>query len=170
MLHIPDIGVAAPLHLLFRLVDRLAETVIYLFMDAVLIFVPDQIRHIIDRRLKILAGLPEVFPRLAVFLPFQETKPNLLIRHRNRPYVLYRAEIFRQKRNLIFAGKNDRLRLLSFMLRQFLHHLFHVRVLQIGNNNIRFRNIFTFRSSVLEKLMCKMLKRGHLLYHLKRSA
>ena len=78
-LHVPDIGVAAPFHLVLGLIHRLAETVIHFLMNPVLIFKPYEIRHIVDSSLQVLAGLPEIFIRFALLLPFQKTETNLLL-------------------------------------------------------------------------------------------
>ncbi len=88
LLHIPYVCMAASFHLVFRLVNCPAEAIIHLLMDPVLILVPNEIRNVIDGRLKILAGLPEILIHLLIFLPPYKSKPHLLIRHRKCPYIL----------------------------------------------------------------------------------
>ena len=76
-----------PLHLLFRLAYRLAETVIYFFMNTVFVFKPDKIGHIVNCRLQIMTGLPVIFTHFTCLLPSEEPEFYLLIRHRHCPYI-----------------------------------------------------------------------------------
>ena len=45
MLHIPDIGMPPPFHLLMAFVDCPAKTVVDFLVDAVFVFIPDQVWH-----------------------------------------------------------------------------------------------------------------------------
>ena len=87
LLHVPDIGVAPPLHLFFGLVDCVAEAVVHLFVDAVFGLIPDQIGGTVDRRLQELICLPMVLPLLIALLPAQKVEPQLRLRHRQRPNI-----------------------------------------------------------------------------------
>ena len=87
LLHVPDVGVPASLHLLLGLVDCMAEAVVHFFVDAVFVLVPDQIGNVVDRRLQKMAGFPEIHAHFAGLLPTQETETELLVGHRHDPDV-----------------------------------------------------------------------------------
>ena len=73
-------------HLLVQtLSDRLAEAVIYFFMNAVFILVPDQIRHIVNRCLQKMLCLPEVFAHFIRLLPPLTAEPDFCFRHWHYP-------------------------------------------------------------------------------------
>ncbi len=74
LLHIPDVGVSLTLHLFLGFAYRFAETVVYLFVDAVLRLVPNEVGGAVDGRLQVLAGLPQVFGVLPFPLPFFQAK------------------------------------------------------------------------------------------------
>ena len=67
--HIPNISVSPPFYLMFGLVYRLTETIVYLLMNTIFIFIPDQVRDVIDRDFKKMVGLPEVFAHFICLLP-----------------------------------------------------------------------------------------------------
>ena len=71
-----------------RLPNRLAEAVVDLFMNTILIFIPNQVWHIVDRRLQKMTGLPKILPHFIRLLPPQKTESYLLVGQRKRPYVL----------------------------------------------------------------------------------
>ena len=79
MLYIPDIRVAASLYLFLGLIDRAAETVIDLGMDALLVLIPDQVRYIVDGGFKKMACLPEIPAHLTGLLPSQKTEADLVV-------------------------------------------------------------------------------------------
>ena len=64
----------AALHLLLGLINSPAEAVVYLFVNAVLVLVPDQIGDAVDGGLQVLAGLPGVLAPLILLLPAQEAE------------------------------------------------------------------------------------------------
>ncbi len=51
LLHIPNIGMAAPLYLFFCFIDGLAETVVYLLVATGFILIPNQVGYAVDGRL-----------------------------------------------------------------------------------------------------------------------
>ncbi len=87
LLHVPYVCVPLSLHLLFGFIDGLTEAVVYLLVYAVLIFVPDQIGYIVNRRFKVLAFLPEIHAFLVFLLPLPETEPYFPLRHGHSPQV-----------------------------------------------------------------------------------
>ena len=87
LLNIPDIGMSAPFYLLLCLINRLTKAVIHLLMNAILILIPDKIRHMIDGCFQKLAGLPGILLPLAGLLPPQKPETDLLIRHRHDPDI-----------------------------------------------------------------------------------
>ena len=111
--HVPDICMAASFHLLLRLIDRLTEAIIHLLMYPVLILIPDQVRNIVDGRLKKMAGLPVILLDPALLLPSEDTESALGIRHRQRPYILELFHIFFQQRDLLLICKHNKTRLRS---------------------------------------------------------
>ena len=78
-LHIPYIGMPAALHLLLGLINSPAEAVVYLFVNAVLVLVPDQIGNIINRSFEIMIGLPKIPAHLTGLLPTQETETDFVV-------------------------------------------------------------------------------------------
>ncbi len=95
-LHIPDIRMPASFYLLLRLIDRLAEAIIDLLMYPVLILIPDQIRDMIDRCFKEMAGLPVILLCLTLPKPPENMKSALGVCHRHRPYIMDLLHIFFQ--------------------------------------------------------------------------
>ena len=69
MLYIPDISMPSALHLLFCFIDCFTKTIIHFFMNAILVLIPDEIRNIVNRSFKIMAGLPIVLAHLTFLLP-----------------------------------------------------------------------------------------------------
>ena len=86
-LHVPDVGVSSALHLLFGLVHRGAEGVVYLVVDTVLGLVPHKRRNGIDGGFQILACLPGVGVALAGALPVAEAPGCLGGAQRRDPQV-----------------------------------------------------------------------------------
>ncbi len=102
--HIPYVRVALSLYLVLGFVDRLAEAVVYLFVNAVLCLEPNQNRYIVDSRVKVLPRLPGVQFVPVTFLPVYETVIYLALRHRQRPYVIDERQIAR-KNIRVFIGE-----------------------------------------------------------------
>ena len=72
LLNIPDVSVAASLHLLFGFVYGFAKAVINFFVNTILGFVPNQVWDTIDSCFQKLAGLPGLFFLTAILLPTSE--------------------------------------------------------------------------------------------------
>ncbi len=72
----PDVRMLLPFHLFLCLVYCCTKTVIYFFVYTVFIFIPDQIRRMVNRRFQKLTCLPEILAHLTGLLPSQETKLN----------------------------------------------------------------------------------------------
>ena len=89
LLHIPDIGVPLPLHLLPGFSHGIAKTVVYLLVNTCFVFKPYKIGAVVNGHLQKLTGFPEIPAHLTALLPALETKGRFLLRHGQRPYILY---------------------------------------------------------------------------------
>ncbi len=87
LLHIPYVSMTPSFYLFLCLINSFTETVVYLFMNSILVLIPNQIRRSIDRRLKKVAGLPVVFAFLVSLLPAQKAESHLIVRHGCYPYI-----------------------------------------------------------------------------------
>ncbi|GFI43803.1 hypothetical protein IMSAGC018_01479 [Lachnospiraceae bacterium] len=119
-LYIPDICMSPSLHLFLGLIHRPAKAVIDFLMYSVLIFIPDQIRNVVDCSLKKMAGLPVVLLHLIRLLPFLKTKPCLSLRHGHNPYIADRFRILFQRQDLLPVSKQDKLGFLLLSFKQLL--------------------------------------------------
>ena len=137
LLHVPDIGVPPPLHLLLGLVDCPAEAVVHLLVDAVLGLVPDQVGHAVDGGLQIVAGLPELGGLLAALLPALEAEAQLLFRQGRGPNIAEHGQ--GQVGGLLLAAQDDQLRILLFAAQQLRRHFLRLPRRQIGQDQVRLR-------------------------------
>ena len=158
LLHIPDIGVPPALDLRFRLVDRPAEAVVHLFVNAVLGFVPDQAGNAVDGGLQKLAGLPRVLFRLVRPLPAPEAKAHLLLRHGHYPDVL--RLLPNAVRSLSPVQNQNQPGLRTSAFRQRLQRCACIRLPQIGQDDIRLRRLGRLRRFTFREFMTKPLQRG----------
>ena len=168
MLHIPDIGMPSPLHLLLCLVDRFAEAVVHLLMNAVFVLIPDKVWDVVNGRFQVVAGLPVILAHLTGLLPSQETESCLLIRHGHRPHIFDMYQIIGQRPDLLPVCKHDELRLPAFTVQQYLQLL--LQPLQVHKNHVRLFCQRRFRFRAFQKFMCKLSKRRCLLNHIKCTA
>ncbi len=106
-LDIPDIGMAAALHVVFGLVHRGAEGVVDLVVDTVFRLVPHQARDGVDGGLQILVVAPGVGIALAAIEPALETIGELAGGKRRHPDVVDAVEQRRQLVDLLAGGDDD---------------------------------------------------------------
>ncbi len=138
LFHVPDIGVAPSLHLGLGLVYRSAEAVVHFLMNAVFIFIPDQIRRAVDRSLQVLARLPVVHTAFTALLPTQEMKPQFGIRHGQSPDVCYLRQDIRQAFRLSLFEQQDQFRFRTLFRCQHPGGLRGLHTPQIGPNHVCF--------------------------------
>ncbi len=105
-LHIPNIGVAATLHIVFGLVHRAAEGIVHFMVNAVGRLVPDKTGNGIDRGLQVLGRLPGIGVALAAALPMVVAIGEFRRRQRRDPNVGNAIEEGLQRLHLLVAG-ND---------------------------------------------------------------
>ncbi len=129
LLHIPDIGVPLPFHLFSGFIYRLTETIVDFLVNALLIFVPDQVRAVIDGCIKILPSLPEVPAHLIFLLPPGETEGSLLPLHRHDPDILDFPQKLCQKRYLAFVRKQNKPGFFFLMVKKKSQRFLYVHIL-----------------------------------------
>ncbi len=161
--HVPDVSVPLALDLLLGLVHRLAEAVVYLFVDAVLGFVPDQVGHAVDGGLQVLPCLPEILLLVAGPQPFLEAEAQLLSAHGQGPQIGQGGEQLRQLGQLIPQSQHNQLRP---ALRQGPDGSGGVQPREVGEDHVGLGGQGGIRLPALQKRMGKrllgsgLLKRG----------
>ena len=111
--HIPDIGMSPSLHLFHGLIDSLTEAGVNLFVDTILIFIPDEVRDMVDRGIQKMSGLPELLADPIGLLPSEEMKTELSIGHWTGPDILDLFQVLCQRQTLLLIGQQDELSFLD---------------------------------------------------------
>ena len=112
---------AFALHLLSGLIHRVAESVVHLLVDAVLVLVPHQAGRAVDGGLQKLACLPQVQTQLLLLLPAGKAVGQLLSGHGQRPHLVRQRQAVLQHRDLLLVQQEDQFCGVLHSLRQRAH-------------------------------------------------
>ncbi len=161
LLHIPDICMSAPLHLLLGFIHCLTKTIVHFLMDPVFVLIPDKIRHTVDRAVQILRCLPVILFHFIGLLPSPETEPYLLLRQRQCPDIRNFRQAVSQLLKLSLLRQKYQFCLRLLPCSQLLHFLYCIHIMQICKDHISLFCQLLFWAFAFYVFMRKRLQRGH---------
>ena len=162
-----------PFHLLFCLSNRPAKTIIHLFMNTILILIPNQIWYIINRCLQKMFSLPEIFTHFVILPPPLITEPELFFRHRHDPHIFDVIKMVHNKIYLTFFQHQNQLCFSTLCTKKQLNFSFRFisfQSFQIRQYHIRCSCGRRFQTFTPRILMREIFVRGNFLYQIKCSA
>ena len=153
---------APALHLGLGLLHRPAEAVVHLFVDSVLVLVPDEGGHAVDGGVQELAPLPQLRGLEAALLPAQEPEAELLRLQRGDPEIPQGGQPAGKLGRLPPIRHGDQLRLRTPAGQKPVQAGGQLRPPQIGQDYIRGGAQGGVRPGALRKGVGKMGQGRHL--------
>ncbi len=163
LLHVPDVCMALPLHLLLRLVDGVAEAGVHLLVHAVAGLVPHEAGDGVYRCVEELPRLPQIGGKLALLLPALEAERGLGRIEGSRPKIGERRCSVSQLRQRTVRRDEHEPGALAHVRHDVGHQLRGVVDVGSKENGVGAGNLRRIRHVVLDDRVLKPRQRMHCL-------